>query len=273
MNRRVYSFFCHVKVYAGIGITMACFLLIALHIFVKGISGLNIDFLFTIGRRAGDSLLPPLITTLVVIVLTLLVAVPLGVGSAIYINEYAAPGSRVVGLIRTTTESLAGIPSIVFGLFGFLFFVLFLGWSWSVMAGVCTLSIMILPTVMRSTEEALRAVPDGYREASFALGAGKLRTIIKVVLPSSISGILTAVILSVGRIVGESAALVLTAGTVVRIPTGLMGSASTLSVFMYTLTAEGSDFSKAYATAIVLMLMVFCINLLAGRLARKLGRG
>ncbi len=261
-----------IQVYAGIAITLGCFLVITLHVCIKGIASLKPEFLFTIGRRAGDSLLPPLITTLIIIGLTLLIAVPLGVGSAIYINEYSSPGSRMVKIIRTTTESLAGIPSIVFGLFGFLFFVLFLGWSWSVLAGVCTLSIMILPTVMRSTEEALKSVPDSYREASFALGAGKLRTIIKVVLPSSISGILVAVILSVGRIVGESAALVLTAGTVAKIPASLMSSASTLSVYMYTLTAEGADFSKAYATAIVLMLLVFGINLLAGSLAKKLGR-
>lgn len=268
--RKLKSCLNYAKVYAGIILTAFFFLTITVHILIKGMGSLNLDFLFGVGVREGESLIPPVVTTLLVILLTLLMAVPVGVGSAIFLNEYAKPGSRVVRLIRLTTESLAGIPSIVFGLFGFLFFVLFLGWSWSVLAGVCTLSIMVLPTVMRSTEEALRAVPDSYREASFALGAGKLRTILKVVLPSSISGILVAVILSVGRIVGESAALILTAGTVVKIPSGLWNSASTLSVFMYSLTTEGADFDKAYATAIVLMIIVFIINLLAGYFAKKL---
>lgn len=261
------------KVYAGIGVTVFCFLAIAVYHLVKGAGSLSWDFLFGRGLPEGDSLIPPVLTTLAVIALTLLFAVPVGIGSAVFLNEYAKPGGRLVRLIRLTTESLAGIPSILFGLFGFLFFVLFLKWSWSVMAGVCTLSIMVLPTVMRSTEEALRAVPDSYREASFALGAGKLRTVLRVVLPGAVPGILSAVILSVGRIVGESAALVLTAGTVVKIPDSLWGSASTLSVFLYTLTNEGADFDKAYATAIVLLVIVFGINLLSGKLAKLLKRG
>jgi phosphate transport system permease protein len=241
-----------------------------MYVFFKGYSSLSLDFIFGIGKQEGESMLPAIVNTIIIIILTLLIAVPIGVCSAIYLNEYSKPGSKIVNLIRLTTESLAGIPSIIFGLFGFLFFLLFLKWSWSILAGVCTMAIMVLPTVMRSTEEALKSVPEEFRQGSYALGAGKLHTIMKITLPSSISGILVAVILSTGRIVGETAALILTAGSIMKIPTSLFSSGSTLSVFMYTLTNEGSDFNKAYATAIVLIFIVLIINTIVKLVVNKL---
>jgi phosphate transport system permease protein len=214
-----------------------------------------------------------IITTLDMIGISLLVAVPIGIFTAVYLVEYAKRGSRLVYLIRLAAESLSGIPSIIFGLFGMLFFVITLKWQWSIMAGALTLSIMVLPTIIRSTEEALKAVPDSYREGSFGLGAGKLRTVFRIILPSALPGILAAVILSIGRIVGETAAVLLTAGTVAQVPASLMGSGRTLSVHMYLLAKEGIDFSKAYATAFVLIVIVLCINLLANFLVNKFKKG
>lgn len=274
----------YAKVYLAIGITVFFFLSIVVHIFSKGIGSMDINFIFGIGKAEGESLLPAIVNTLIVIALTLIISVPIGVCSAIYLNEYSKPGSKVVKVIRLTTESLAGIPSIIFGLFGFLFFVILLKWSWSLLAGIFTLSIMVLPTIMKSTEESLKSVPDTYREGSYSLGVGKLRTIYKIILPSSISGILVSVILSVGRIVGETAALILTAGTVMKIPenifnstskslVNLFNSGSTLSVFMYTLTNEGSNYGKAYAVAIVLLTTVFIINISANLIAKNFTKG
>ncbi len=271
-NRKFMEKLNYVKVYFGISFTLICFLSIVIYIFAKGFSHLNLEFIFSFSKPEGESLMPMIITTLLVIFLTILIAVPVGIGSAIYLNEYAKKGSKIVNIIRLATETLSGIPSIIYGLFGFLFFLLTLRWSWSVLAGVCTLSIMILPTIIRSCEEALKTVPDSFREGSYALGAGKLRTILKIVLPSSLTGILASIIISIGRIVGETAAVVLTAGTVAKIPKSLFDSASTLSVFMYTLTSEGSDFNKAYATAIVLMIIVLSLNLLANYLTKLFRR-
>ncbi len=172
---------------------------------------------------------------------------------------------------RLTTETLSGVPSIVYGLFGMLFFVTFLGMGFSVRAGALTLSIMILPLIIRSAEEALLAVPQMYREGSFGLGAGKLRTIFRIVLPSAMNGILAGVILSIGRIVGETAALIYTAGTVAQIPTNLSQSARTLSVHMYALSGEGLHVEESYATAAVLMLLVIGINTLAAAIAKRIG--
>lgn len=262
-----------IKIYVGIGFTVVAFLGLALYIVINGLSHLSLDFVLGWGKNGTEGLLPVIVTTVIVIGLTLLIALPIGVGSAIYLNEYAKKGSKIVKIIRLAVETLAGIPSIIYGLFGFLFFVITLGWSWSILAGVCTLSIMILPTIMRSTEEALISVPDGYREGSFALGAGKFRTIGKIVLPTAMPGIMAAVILAIGRIVGESAALILTAGTVVGVPKDLFSSGATLSVFMYTLASEGLHFGEAYATAIVLMVVVFLINLIANHLGNRLKKG
>ena len=203
-------------------------------------------------------------------VLSLLIAVPLGIFSAIYLTEYAKKGNKLVAVVRLTTETLSGIPSIVYGLFGSLFFVTYLKWSYSLAAGALTLAIMILPLVMRTTEEALKSVPDMYREGSFGLGAGKLRTVFCVVLPSAIPGILSGVILSIGRIVGETAALIYTAGSIPQIPSSIMGSGATLAVHMYNLSKEGLYTDQAYAVAVVLLLLVLLINWVSSRIGSVL---
>ena len=205
--------------------------------------------------------------------LSLCIAVPVGIGSAIYLTEYARRGNRLVGIVRVTAETLSGIPSIVYGLFGSLFFVKACNLELSLLSGALTLSIMILPLTMRTTEEALAAVPDSYREGSFGLGAGKLRTVFRIVLPSAVPGILSGVILGIGRIVGESAALIFTAGTVPEVARGLLSSGRTLAVHMYAISGEGLYLNQTYATAVVLLVVVIFINALSGAVAKKLGGG
>ena len=205
------------------------------------------------------------------ILLALLIACPLGIGSAIYLVEYSKKGNRFVKLVRLTTETLTGIPSIVYGLFGMLLFVGALHWGYSLMAGSFTVAIMILPVIMRTTEEALLSVPDSFREGSFGLGAGKLRTVFKIVLPSAVPGILSGIILATGRVVGETAALIYTAGTVAQIPLGVFGSGRTLAVHMYVLSSEGLHTGQAFGTAVVLLVLVVAINLLAGIVAKHIG--
>lgn len=216
------------------------------------------------------SLMPALINTIIMTLLSLVIAVPFGIFSAIFLVEYAKRGNKFVEIIRLTTETLQGIPSIVYGLFGMLFFVTTCGWGFSILAGAFTLSIMVLPLIMRSTEEALKAVPDSYREGSFGLGAGKLRTVFRIVLPSAIPGILAGVILAIGRIVGETAALIYTAGTVADFPKSVMSSGRTLAVHMYNLASEGLYMDQAYATAVILLVLVVGINTLSGVVAKKL---
>jgi phosphate transport system permease protein len=215
--------------------------------------------------------MPALVNTVSMTLLSLLIAGPLGIFSAIYLAEYAKKGSRLMEIVRTTAETLSGIPSIVYGLFGMLFFVTSLGWGFSMLAGAFTLSIMILPLIMRTTEEALKDVPDSYREGSYSLGVGRLRTIFRIVLPSAVPGILAGIILAVGRIVGETAALIYTAGTVAQIPDDLMGSGRTLAIHMYALSSEGFYTDQAYATAVVLLAMVIGINWLSAVAAKKVG--
>ena len=210
------------------------------------------------------------INTVVMTLLSLLIAVPFGIFSAIFLVEYAGKGNKFIEVIRLTTETLSGIPSIVYGLFGMLFFVNTLKWGFSVLAGAFTLSIMILPLIMRQTEEALKAVPDSYREGSFGLGAGKLRTVFRIVLPSAVPGILAGVILAIGRIVGETAALIYTAGTVAQVPKNVLGSGRTLAIHMYMLSSEGLYMNQAYATAVILLVLVVAINTLSGVVAKKL---
>jgi phosphate transport system permease protein len=205
--------------------------------------------------------------------LSLLISTPLAVGAAIYLVEYAKKQNKFVGIIRITSETLAGIPSIVYGLFGYLLFVTTLGWGYSLLAGAFTLAIMILPVIMRSTEEALIAVPINFREGSYGLGAGKLRTVFKIVLPAAIHGIVAGIIVSIGRIVGETAALIYTAGTVAQIPANLLGSGRTLSVHMFALWNEGINTNQSYATAVVLLVIVVGLNSLSGMIAKKMGKG
>lgn len=218
----------------------------------------------------NQSMTPAIINTLIMTALTLFLAVPIGVFAAIYLVEYAKKGSKLVKLIRVTAETLAGIPSIVYGLFGFIVFVITLGWSYTLIAGVITLAIMILPLIIRTTEEALMAVPDSFREGSFGLGAGKLRTVFHIVLPSAVPGIAAGIILAIGRIVGESAALIFTSGTNPVVAKGLFTSASTLSVHLYALLTEGLYTEQAYAVAAVLLFLVIGINALSSVAAKKL---
>ena len=219
------------------------------------------------------SLFPALVDTVLMVVMALAIATPLGIFAAVYLVEYASRGNRLVSLVRVTADTLAGIPSIVYGLFGMLFFVTYLKWGYSLLAGACTVAIMILPLIMRTTEEALKAIPDSYREGSYGLGAGKLRTVFAVVLPSAVPGILAGVILSIGRIVGETAALIYTAGTVAALPDGVLSSGRTLAVHMYVLASEGLYMKQAYATAVILVLIVIAINALSSRLAKQLMKG
>ena len=211
--------------------------------------------------------------TVLMVIMALAIATPLGIFAAVYLVEYASRGNRLVSLVRVTADTLAGIPSIVYGLFGMLFFVTYLKWGYSLLAGACTVAIMILPLIMRTTEEALKAIPDSYREGSYGLGAGKLRTVFAVVLPSAVPGILAGVILSIGRIVGETAALIYTAGTVAALPDGVLSSGRTLAVHMYVLASEGLYMKQAYATAVILVVIVVAINALSSRLAKQLMKG
>ena len=214
------------------------------------------------------SMLPAMINTLTMTFFALLLSVPFGVGAAIYLVEYAKKGNKLVNIVRVTAETLSGIPSIIYGLFGMLFFVTALKWGYSMIAGAATLAIMVLPTVMRTTEEALLCVPDSFREGSFGLGAGKLRTIFKIVLPAAVPGILSGIILAIGRIVGETAALIYTSGTVANVAR-LLDSGRTLSVHMYSLSREGMHTNEANATAVVLLIIVFLINGLSSLIAKK----
>ena len=252
-------------------ITAAVVLFLIGYILWHGVPNLSLPGIFAWEYNGEtQSMTPAIINTLIMTALTLLLAVPIGVFAAIYLVEYAKKGSKLVKLIRVTAETLAGIPSIVYGLFGFIVFVITLGWSYTLIAGVITLSIMILPLIIRTTEEALMAVPDSFREGSFGLGAGKLRTVFRIVLPSAVPGIAAGIILAIGRIVGESAALIFTSGTNPVVAKGLFTSASTLSVHLYALLTEGLYTEQAYAVAAVLLFLVIGINALSSVAAKKL---
>lgn len=253
-------------------VTVASIIFIIIYILVNGIPNLTTDLFSLHYNSKNQSMLPSIFNTVFITFLTLLIAVPIGIFSAVYLVEYAKKGSKLVKVIRVTTETLAGIPSIVFGLFGFLAFVIALGWGYSMIAGVLTLVMMILPTIIRTTEEALLAVPNSYREGSFGLGAGKIRTIFKIIVPTAIPGILSGVILAIGRIVGETAALIYTSGTVAETATSLTDSARTLSVHLYCLLSEGLFTNQAYATAVILLLLVVGINALSNFIAKKLAK-
>lgn len=251
-------------------ITVGVLLAIIIYILINGISHIKPELFAWEFNTQNMSMMPAIISTLYMTILSLLMAVPIGVFSAIYLVEYAKRGSMLVKVMRTTTETLQGIPSIVYGLFGYILFVITLGWSYSLIAGAVTLAIMILPLIIRTTEEALISVPDAYREGSFGLGAGKLYTVFKLILPCAVPGILAGVILAVGRIVGESAALIFTSGAVAQVPGSIFDSARTLSVHMYALLSEGLYTDEAYATAVVLLIIVICINGTSTLIAKKL---
>lgn len=260
-------------VWCAAAVTFAVMAAIVIYVLIRGVPSLSADMFAWEYSSENVSLLPALINTVVMTAVSLLIAVPLGVCSAVYLAEYAKRGSRIVSLVRITAETLSGIPSIVYGLFGYLLFVSAFGWSYCILAGALTLSIMILPVIMRTTEEALKSVPDAYREGSFGLGAGKLRTVFRIVLPAASPGIMSGVVLSVGRIVGESAALIYTAGSVAQVPDTLLGSGRTLAIHIYALWSEGLNTDKAYATAVVLLVIVVGLNSLSAYAAKKMVKG
>ncbi len=243
------------------------------YILFKGIPHLKFSLFELSYTSENVSVFPSIVTTILLITITLLIATPLGIFTGFYLIEYAKKGSKFVEIIRITTETLAGIPSIVYGLFGMLFFVIRLGFQYSLLAGALTATIIVLPLIIRTTEEALLSVDDSVREASFALGAGKFRTITKTVLPVAIPGILSGVILSVGRIIGETAALIYTLGTASKIPDGLFSSGRTLSLHMYLLSSEGLHVNESYATGVILLLIILLINALSIFISNKLGKG
>lgn len=271
-KRRPWPLVLYLVVLLATVLTVGALLFLIGYILVMGVPNLSWDLFSWEYNSENVSFMPAIVNTIIMTAFSLLIAAPLGICSAIYLVEYAKRGNKIVGVIRTMAETLAGIPSIVYGLFGMLFFVTALGWGYSLLSGALTLSIMILPLIMRTTEEALKTVPDPYREGSFGLGAGRLRTVFKVVLPSAVPGILAGVILAVGRIVGETAALIYTAGTVTDMPKDLMSSGRTLAVHMYALSSEGLHTQQAYATAVILLAVVLLINTLSAFIAKRVAK-
>lgn len=267
-------------VYAGTAVATLVLVGIVGYILVSGVPHLSPSLFAWEYTSENVSLMPALVGTLLMAALSLLLAVPIGVGAALYLVEYARSNSAFVRLVRVTTETLQSIPSIIYGLFGLLFFTTLLGWGLSLMAGACTLAIMVLPVIMRTTEEALLAVPESYRQGGFALGAGRVRTVFRCVLPSALPGIVGGVLLALGRCVGEVAALLFTAGTVAQIPDfagqgvfALFDSCRTLAVHMYVLASEGLHMNETYATAVVLLVLIVLLNAAANFAAKKLKRG
>ena len=280
-RQKTVQWILRVLVWAAAAITIGVLVALIAYILIMGIPNLSPELFEWEYTTENVSMMPAIINTIIMTVLALLLAVPVGIFSAIYLVEYARRGNKLVSVVRTTAETLSGIPSIVYGLFGYLMYGVAFGWGYSMLSGAFTLAIMILPSIMRTTEEALKAVPDSYREGSFGLGAGRLRTVFVVILPSAMPGILAGVILGIGRITGETAALIYTAGTVAGIPTTQIGnfpildvlaSGRTLAIHMYALLNEGLYMEQAYATAVVLLVMVLLINGLSSLIAKKFTR-
>lgn len=261
-----------VAVYAAAVVMILIPLILIGYILIRGLPNLRWSLFAWEYNSTNVSMMPAIINTITTTVLALLPAMLFGIGGAIYLTEYARKDSFFVKCIDITAETLAGIPSIVYGLFGYLTFCIELKFNFSLLSGALTLAIMVLPVILQTTKEALIAVPESYREGSLGLGAGKFRTIVKIALPSAIPGILSGVILAIGRIVGETAALIYTAGTVAGVPDNIMNSGRTLSVHMYALLSEGLYMDEAYATAVVLLLIVAGINWAANRIAKMLGK-
>lgn len=259
-------------IYLSAIFTVGTLAIIVGYIFAKGIGKLNLHFLISDYSSSGDGgILPMIVSTVYMVGVSIAIATPIGILAAIYMQEYAKQG-KLVKAIRFATESLSGIPSIIYGLFGGIFFVTVLKLSFSILSGALTVAIIILPLIIRTTEEALKTVPRSYREASLALGSTKFQTLYKVVLPSAVPGILSGIILSVGRVIGESAAIFLTAGTVAQMPSGIFDSARTLTVHAYLLTKESGDIQTAAALGIVLIFIVLTLNTIAKTIAKKLNK-
>ncbi|ELK5319809.1 phosphate ABC transporter permease PstA [Vibrio vulnificus] len=273
-SRQVKDNILNALVWAAAALTVGFLFWIIWYILSNGLQHVDWNFISDNYTRTGEEhgIFPMIISTIYMVVASIAVASPLGIMTAIYLTEYAKVGSRLVKVIRFCTESLAGIPSIIFGLFGMTFFVAILGLGFSILSGALTLSILILPVIIRTTEEALMAVPQTYREGSYGLGASKIYTIWRLILPSAMPGILTSVILSIGRVIGESAPVFLTAGMVARIPDSLLDSGRTLTVHLYKLTTELftiDEWNQAYGTATVLIVVVLLINMVTKLIAKR----
>lgn len=254
-------------------LTLLILILILGFILIRGLPNISLEFLTDVPRQMGveGGIYPVIIGTIYVTVVAIVISTPIGVAAAIYFNEYAKKG-KILSVIRFFTEVLSGIPSIIFGLFGFSFFVVFLGMGWSVLAGGMTLSMMILPTLIRSTEESLKTVPMSYREGSLSLGATKWQTVVKVILPCCRSGVLTGLILGIGRAIGETAAVMLTVGGSLLTPTGIFDSTRTMALHLYMMASEGLSDEKTYATAALLILIVLVINWLANVISSRMAK-
>jgi phosphate transport system permease protein len=267
------SYLLRFLVLAAAGVTSFIIVFLIGYITVKGLPNITASLFSWTYNSENVSLTQSLINTVLVAVLSLMFSAPLGIFSAIYLVEYAKRGNKLVSSVRLASETLAGIPSIVYGLFGMLLFVVYLKWGYSLLAGACTLAVMVLPLIMRTAEEAFLSVPDSYREGSFGLGAGRLRVVFAIVLPSAMPGILAGIILAIGRIAGETAALIFTAGTVAKLPDSFFSSVRTLSVHMYSLSSEGLYLKQSYATALVLICLILCINAASAYMAKKIAGG
>jgi phosphate transport system permease protein len=260
-----------ILVWAAALATLAVLFLIVAYILTEGLPYVTLEFLLgsprSMGREGG--VLPQIVGTLALTFVAVLIATPLGVGTAVYLTEYTRE-SRITRLIRFGTESLSGVPSIIFGLFGFVFFVITLGMGWSILSGGLTLAAMILPTIIRTSEEAIRSVPRVYRDVSFSLGATRWQTVTRAVLPTAMPGIATGIILGMGRCVGETAAVILTAGSALRMPTTIFSPTRTMAVHFYILAREGISLEMAYASGAVLVIAILIVNVLANAAMRRL---
>ena len=262
-----------ITVWLAAGVNILSLIYLIGYILAQGIPYLGWELFALEYTTQNVSLFPALVDTILMVAVALSLAAPIGIGTAIYFVEYAKKGNKFVSIMDMTTDTLAGIPSVVYGLFGLLFFVIYLQMGYSLLAGACTVAIMILPVIIRTTEEALQTVPISYREGSYALGANKLRTVLVVVLPAAVPGILAGIILSFGRIMGETAALVYTAGTVAQLPEDLFSSGRSLAVHLYVLASEGLFMEQAFATAVVLVIITVIVNGASTWMAGKLMRG
>ncbi len=268
-----FSFIMFLLICLGTALSAAAVLWVLLYTFIQGVPNLRPSLFAWTWTLENNSMMPALINTLVIALLSLLIAGVIGVFAAIFMVEYAKSTNVFVKIVRIAAETLSGIPSVVFGIFGMIFFVGLFGWGYSLMSGILTMTLMIMPLIMRTTEEALKAVPDSFREGSYALGAGKLRTIFVIILPAAVPGIISGIILGLGRVVGETMALVFTAGSPMnaRTASGLMESGSTLTVYLYNLTNESGELAGvAWAVAVVLIILVLIINGLAEFIGNKL---
>lgn len=268
--RKIEENIAKIVVWVAAVIVVAILIFIIGHILIKGVPMLSFSFFTELPRNMGreGGVLSTIVGTLLLTLLAVLIAMPFGVGTAFYLCEYTKE-SIITRIIRFSAESLAGIPSIVYGLFGFIFFVMSLDFGWSILSGGLTLAFMILPTIIRTSEEAIRTVPNSYREVSYSLGATKWQTIYKVILPSALSGIANGVVLSIGRCVAETAAVILTAGSTLGMPTSIFSPTRSMAVHFYILAREGISMENAYGTAALLIIIIFLINVVTNTLVNR----